>query len=206
MKRLIVAFFFILPFFAQAQIFHFNILTKYKTTFDGKTRESIVYSNSKNDTYFLMLYNDSEARLYDAKHMKVYNYEVLETKLNNEVFFDFKYKNSRRLNSNKSRFSNYEYEFKTSTKDTLKPQITITVFEDSKRKNSVLKLNCIAVKKAENLFHLFKFSCLHPFEFENVIPNGNYLVESATGLTSDNKRTEYKLMELKEVNFKLEIK
>lgn len=210
MKKVLLLLLLILSSFLHAQRFDFNILTKYKTTYNGSTeREQVTYTHSDKDYYFLSIYkddNETTARLYDSKNMKVHNFEVLETKSKDEVFFDFKYKSSRKLKTNSLRFSDYKYEVKTINPDTINPQVGITVFKDAKRTVKALHINCFTVKTEENLFHIFKFSCLHPYEFENIIPNGKYLVKHAKGITADNATIEYNLLDLKAVDFKLEIK
>lgn len=208
MKRSLLLLFFIVPFFLTAQSYTFDVLTKYKRVYKGKEWESTVYSDSENQTYFLFLYKDhgkTTARLYDTKKRSIYNFNVLETLSNKEVFFDFKYVNATKLQLNESRFKNYRYEFKTVKTDSLKSQIEFRAY-DSNKKGTERTIHFVALKTPKSLFHIFQFSCLHPHEFENLIPNGNYLVEYAKETTRDNENIEYKLIELKEVNFKLDVK
>lgn len=107
-----------------------------KRIYKGKEWESIIYSDSESQTYFLFLYKDhgqTTAKLYDTGNSKVYNFSVLETLSDKEVFFDFKYVNSTKLQLDESRFKNYRYEFKTLHTDSLKSQIEFRAYDSSKK-------------------------------------------------------------------------
>lgn len=209
MRKITVFTFLIVSFLTSAQSYDFTTLTKYKTVFEGNEREDVTYSNLKNDTYFLKIFKETNiltARLYDLKNNTVHNFGVIEHIVKNEINFEFKYKNSINLTIDKNRFTGYEYEFKTIHTDSLSAEIILNIYKNSGRKTAVLTLNLVTTKKPENQFHLFQFSCLHPFEFENIKTNDPFLVINAKGKTLNNKSIEHTLTIIKDVDFRLKIK
>lgn len=208
MKNVLVFVLFMFTVVLTGQRYDFNYLSKYNTKIENYERGSVVYCNSKDSTYFLYLTNENNkitASLYDITNNMMYQFDVLETIHDNEVLFDFKYSSSRKLDMNNSRYKKYEFEFNTTQEDSLKQEIDLSIYYNSKRKKSISKVNLKTTKHKDNLFHLFKFSCLHPYEYVTVLPNGNYLVDYATGLTIHNTIFEHTLLLIKEVKFTLEV-
>lgn len=194
----------------NAQNYAFNILTKYVTNFENKDRETICYSNSKNDSYFLRLSkneNSFVANLYDYKNLKVHAFKVLETKLKNEILFEFKYQNTTELDSfDKNKYSKYVYTFQTlKVIDSIK-KVKFSVYENLKNKKPLMEYQLEIKNSNENLFPAFRLSCIHPYEFlEKLNTFENGIVINATGTTLSAKDIKFKLEDFKRINFELDI-
>jgi hypothetical protein len=70
MKKTIYLVFILFSSFLHAQKFEFDLLTKYLTKMELYNFEKIIYSNSKDQNYFLLINGNSELRratLYDLK-------------------------------------------------------------------------------------------------------------------------------------------
>ena len=208
MKKTIYLVFILFSSFLHAQKFEFDLLTKYLTKMELYNFEKIIYSNSKDQNYFLLINGNSalkRATLCDLKKMISHNFEVLESKSRGEVFFEFKYVDSKMINYNKI-FYEYEFEYTTIDNDSLNKTIKVDVYKNSKRKKSKMSLILQLKKSTDNLFPLFRFSCLHPFELiQKLNVLGNFIIESAKGTTLFGKKIEHKLLNYKKVKFELDI-
>lgn len=208
MKKTICLVFILFSPFLQAQKFEFDLLTKYLTKMELSNFENIIYSNSKDENYFLMVKENSElkkATLYDLKKMILHNYEVVESKSGDEIFFEFKYMDSNIINPN-NRFHKYEFEYTKIDDDSLNKKIKVEVYKNSKRKKPELSLILQLKKSNNNLFPLFRFSCIHPFELiQELNISENFIIESAKGTTFFGKTIEHELLDYKEVKIELEI-
>lgn len=190
----------------QAQKFEFDLLTKYQSKMKDYIHESVIYSNSKNEKYFLYVDGNPESKnamLYDFANMISHNFKVKESKIKNEIFFEFEYLNSKNINL-KNKFGEFELKYKSIGNDSLKKEIKIDIYDKTKklRESYVLRVK----KSKTNLFPLFRFSCLHPLEFnQNINLPENIIVENAIGTTLSGKTIEHKLLYNKELKFEIEI-
>jgi hypothetical protein len=190
----------------QAQKFEFDLLTKYQSMMKNYIHESVIYSNSKNEKYFLYVDGNTESKnaiLYDFANMISHNFKVKESKIQNEMFFEFEYLNSKNINL-ENKFGEFELEYKSIGNDSLKKEIKIDIYDKTKklRESYVLRVK----KSKTNLFPLFRFSCLHPLEFnQNINLPENIMVENAIGTTLSGKTIEHKLLYNKELKFEIEI-
>ncbi len=193
---------------SQAQKYEFDLLTKYNSISVNFERESLVYSNSRNQNYFLYVERDSltkHAKLYDIENKTLHNFSILESKQKNELFFEFKYLDSKAINQVSS-FNNYEFDVKTINSDSINKVIKIELFKNKKRKKPEM-ISVLKVKNSNNnLFPLFRFSCLHPFEFNrNLNIPENVIVESATETLFSGIKIEHKLLYFKEIKLEIQI-
>lgn len=204
MKKTILIIILIVPLLGKAQVYKFNLLTRYVST-NGFYKENIVYSNKDDDSYFLRLYlNNSKykAILIDLNQLKQHFFKVTESYDDkNEVFFKFDYLNS---NSFKRRpdADNYRFEF-----EVIKIDSTFRIVEMKKifRKKKVISVATLKIKNnPSKLFPLFRFSNLHPHEYN---PKMKYyktgLVESYKSIYKKDT-ISIKLDYYGEVDFKLQ--
>jgi len=134
-----------------------------------------------------------------------HNFEVIGSKSREEVFFEFRYVDSNSINYDK-KFYEYEFEYTTIDNDSLNKTIKVDVYKNSKRKKSETSLILQLKKSTVNLFPLFRFSCLHPFEFiQKLNIPGNFMIESGKRTTLFGNKSEHKLLYYKDVKFELDI-
>lgn len=196
---------------SNAQKYAFNTLVKYSTKMNDYYNERVNYTNTDDNSYHLGLYkteNSFTAFLYDDKNLKKHEFKVIETKSKNEVFFKFEYIKSTILNLKvKNKFSDYLFTFNTlSTTDSIK-KVSLNGYKNSKKKKSVVQCELEIKNYPVNLFHSFRISCMHPFEFLDYLNyNENGVVINGTATTLSGKKASFKLLELKQLDFELEVK
>lgn len=205
--KLFVIIFLLSSFLVNGQTYDFNILTTYSVNREDNNKiERNVFSNKKNNNYFLelSLYNNkTKARIFDLESHKVHNFEVLETENSNkEKQYDFNYIDSQDQ-STYVNFPEVYYDYKIIESDSIYKKIELT-FYTNKRKKKVSSVLELKLKINEfNLFPVFRFSCLHRIGFDvdlNIKENG--IIESGF-VKSENVNTTYTLTHFEEVDFKL---
>lgn len=212
MKNTILLLFILFCHFnGSAQKYVFNTLVKYSTKMNNENDEKVTYTNSQNDSYFLRLKKSESslsAILYDYKNLKMHEFRVIETKSKNEFFFKFEYLKSTKLNLEvKNKFEDYQFTFQNiSSKDSIR-KVKLNVYKNSKKKRSLMEYELEIKNYSRNLFPSFRISCIHPFEFiEKLNIHENGLVINAKGTVLSGKKASFKLLELKQLDFELEVK
>lgn len=208
MKRayLLLSIFFCTSVFAQK--FEFDLLTKYQSTTAHHSRESIVYANSKNSKYFLSIHTSPEsktARLYDLNKKIVHNFIVTESKNANELFFEFEYTDSKDIHD-KMEYNKFQITHTTISTNDFEEEIKVDIYKNAKRKTPKTSLILKVKKSNASLFSLFRYSCMHPFEWsQNLDIPKKMIVESAKGKTIIGETITHKLLEYKETKFEIEV-
>jgi hypothetical protein len=210
MKKIFLLFLLFSFSYINAQKYAFNTLAKYSSIFDHHKRESISYSNSNSDTYFLRLeksVNSFRAKLFDYKNLKVHRFTVVESKVKNEIFFKFNYLDTYYLQHfNKNHYSKYVFDFQTVESNDSIAKVKLNVYRNSKKKKSLKDFDLVIKKNSSNLFPVFRINSIHPYEFVeklNIFENG--VVISANEKTVLGDQIELKLEELKQVSFEIDI-
>jgi len=191
-----------------SQNYKFDLLTNYSSKVNGEVFEKIVYSNSKNDKFFLTVggFQDaSKATLIDLKKRIYHKYKLTQTKIKEETFFTFKYKYTANFKNN-SKYINLDFAFEEVESDSIFKKVKLLVYKNSK-KNKIITSRTVILKKSDNQsFSLYRVSCLHPFELMDKIKySGNYIVISATGTTSGGYKIENKLLLTKPIYLEMNI-
>ncbi|MEZ4854092.1 hypothetical protein, partial [Flavobacterium sp.] len=189
-----------------SQKFEFDVLTKYKL----KNRESIVYSNSKHEDYVMYIQGNSEykiAKLYDLKKMILHKFDVKEVKSKNEVFFQFMYKSTNDMNFYKY-WDKSKIQYEWISNNGLNGEIKLNIYKNYKKTKLLYTVYMKVQKSNVNLFHVFKFSCLHPFEFYRNfnIPENIIVKSSKIELSSGRLEEHSSLVYSKNILFEIEIK
>ena len=194
----------------SAQDFEFDTMTLYATKFKQYDSNILTYTNSKTDSYSLRIYkneNSYEARLYDYKNNKIHYFKVNELKSNDGISNNFIYENTIKFTeTGEGIFSKYVYAFETIETDGDVKKVKLNVYKNYKRKKSIMHYELQLKANDLNLFHAFRVSCIHPFEFiQKFNCNQNYSVEKAKGVTLSGDMIQHRLVEYKKVNFILRI-
>lgn len=206
MKKAILIIILLSPLFGSAQEYNFNLLTKYVSA-NGFSKESIVYSNMTNDSYFLKLFKHKKkykAFIVDLKTLKQHYFKVTESfNDKNEVFFQFDYRNTQSFTIPYNA-RNFSFDFKKKKTDSTFAIVEMTTL---KYKTEIIgKANLKIKKHPSNLFPLFRFSNLHPFEYNSMMTYPETgLVEKYTRVYEKDTIT-IKLDFYKDVNFQLKAK
>lgn len=189
-----------------SQNYNFDLLTKYTTKVNGKSMDRVFYSSTKDPNIFLNVggfSGSSDAFISDFKKGVHHQYKIKKSKENGEIFFTFKYLKTVKTQLPKFYFD-YDFKFEEIETDTLFKKVKVTIFTDSSR-NIAITTQTLTMKKSDNnLFPLYRVSCLHPFEnlMQLNLP-GNYLVISGTGITRGRFKIVTELTEYKPILLQL---
>jgi hypothetical protein len=187
-----------------SQNYNFDLLTKYTTKVNGKSMDHVFYSSTKDPNIFLNISGFSEpsvAFISDFKKGVNHQYKIKKSKENGEIFITFKYLKTVKTKLPKFYFD-YDFKFEEIQTDTLFKKVKVTIFKDSSRNEEITNQTLTMKKSDNNLFPLYRVSCLHPFE--NLLQlnlTENYLVISGNGITKGGFKiitelTEYKTIQL----------
>lgn len=209
MKPLLLLFLFL--FFGvttYAQTYKFDLIATYTQKVSGRERTRIVYSNKTNDDYFLTIgtfTSSSTVFLSDFKKQVYHTYEIVETNINSEEFFTFKYLSTSKIELTKA-YLNHEFVFEEIESDSLFRKVKLSIYKNSKRKRPVTSQTIVLEKSDHELFSLYRVACLHPWEkLDKMKYPGKYKVVSGKGKTSGGYKIETKLLSVEPINLILNI-
>ena len=189
-----------------SQNYDFDLLAHYRINVDSYKHDRITYANSKNDSYFLSVTSSNgklKGVLYDLDKFIMFTYLVNESKVNDEIYFDFVYVDSVTIKYHKS-FYGYEFTKEEIKADSISKTIIVNAYEGKKRKKAKMSIEMDMIEAKSNLFPLFRFCCFHPFELlQNLNFSGNYLVKKAKGVSLMGKPVELELLEFRDVKLRL---
>lgn len=210
MKKILILFLLITNFTVKAQKFEFTTLTVYSTTFKNGVGNDLIYTSNSDNSFYLSILKTPNiilAYLYDLKHLKKHTFSVEETVTNGVTFYNFNYEESKPITYyNKKSRQHYIYDFTTiETNDSIE-KVHIDVYKNAKRKKSMMTYEIDVQKNKSNLFHAFRISCIHPFEFEErFMYDKKGIVIKAKGKTLNGTPIEHQLLEHKEIVFELTV-
>jgi hypothetical protein len=200
MKNFLLSIIILSSIICNGQSFKFDLLTKYSTESFDFYRESVVYSNSKNSDYFLFV-RENTATICDLKNTTLHHFNVLKKTSNNgEIFYEFFYESSEHTNYHYRLIHN---DFKIISNDTLYKKVLLNFFYNKKKRKIDHSIEMKIKNHSANLFPLFRFSCLHGYDYRKDLNfSNNGIVEYATCKIRGNK-VDYKLLYYHELNFEL---
>lgn len=203
-----ISFLFSFLFFSLSfsQTYQFDFLTKYSSTI-VKTKsigESVTYNNSDDFSYYLRLNKTKEdftASLYDHKRNLEHYFSVIETKVNGEIRFQFKYINSAKLLTS-TLMKNYRYEFSEISANDPKV-VSLKIYLSKRAKKPINEKEFTLQKANKNLIPLYRSEWLREYSDDGELKKvGNYIVSKAI----ENYKTvtcEVVLKEYKNVDLQL---
>lgn len=205
MKSIFLIFISFISISGFTQVYEFDTQTSYlKSVYNSngnKKWQTLVYTNSKDDSYFLMFYNYyKEARIWDIKNSRTFRYKVT-TNQNDSLNYTFIAE--EKFNSTvKKKFSNYIYEFDTI--NTSNKKVKLNIYTNKKKKKPVVVVEFSYRDYESNVFPAFRINCLHPFEFvEKMNFSKNIVVTKATGTTMSGGTFTSELTDIMKINLKL---
>ncbi|EPS8593052.1 hypothetical protein ACVIB9_005727 [Escherichia coli] len=176
--------FFTFNFFNAQQSYEVNKEIIYNIKFNEKNNESIIYINVNDDSYFLKTYKNSDnsyAIIYDLKNNKKNYYEMIEIPNSNK--YDLKFEKSERFYPDKLMNYNH-YDYVTSSIENTEE---LRIYFNKKRKKTYKIFKFETTESEIDYFPAYKFSCLHPFEFnQNLKYDKPLLVKKSIILYKEN--------------------
>ena len=202
MKYITKAIFFVAIFsvtLSYAQTYEFNKKAIYSIEYNGKKEESVVYINTNNDNYYLKTKRTSD-RLFgiiiDYEKNKIHNYELIN--LENRKY-DMKYIDSKNF-YNWINYKHYGYELSEND-----AQKVWNIYNNKKMKNLYKKFEFQTEESEDNLFSAFRFSCLHPFEFNKNLSLQNNVIVKNSKITYNHNLFDCNLKSVEKINISLKI-
>lgn len=187
----------------SAQTYDFNKEVIYIFENGNRKSESIIYVNTKNDTYYLKIFRNEEksfARLYDFKKNRIHHYDLIEIKGRNDKF-DLKYIDSERYYDHLGmNYNSYGYEFLENSGKNL-----LNIYQTKKKKKIYKNFEFETEENEENLFPAFRISCLHPFEYNNQLTFNKNVVVKKSKITYKENTCDCNLKKIENINFTLNI-
>jgi hypothetical protein len=206
MKIKLVLLFLVFCNSAFCQHYKFDLLTNYISNQEGLERDRIVFSNSDDQSYFLLIKTmeqDNVAILVDLRTKKIHRYSFIEQSANKKMPLRFTFLNSEKLKPIRIT-RNYRFEFKTINEDSLFKTIRMTIYKNKRKNKIVGETELKAKKSTKNLFPLYRFSYLHLFEYRTDIDlNENVTIVSSKFL--ENRKFESRLANYEVIDFDLNI-
>ncbi|OAB31454.1 hypothetical protein FBFR_01085 [Flavobacterium fryxellicola] len=185
-------------------------MTLYATKYKQIEFKQQNYTNSNIKSYSMRIsvYGDYiEAKIFDYKSRKTHYFKINDIKSKNEITLNFTYQNSYNLDTREGFYPKYVYDFETVEENTDFKKVKLNAYKNSKSKKSIFYFDLKLKPNDSNLFHAFRLSCIHGFEFiEKFDINENYIVESAKSVTHDGQIIEHTLLECKKIDLTLKVK
>ena len=206
MNKYLAVLFLLLSGSIVAQNYNFDLLTKYTTKVNGKSIDRVFYSSTKDPNIFLNVggfTGSSDAYITDFKKGVHHQYKIKKSKENGEIFFTFKYLKTVKIQIPKHYFD-YDFKIEELEADIQFKKIKVTIFTNSTRKDEITSQILKMKKSDNNLFPVYRVSCLHPFEnlLQLNLPE-NYLVVSGTGITRGGFKIVTELTDHKPIQMQL---
>lgn len=193
------------------QTLKFDVMVTYSISQNGTLSERNTYGMSTNDNYIMRVLNNHDgsqsAHVYDLKSLKRYEFQLIEEKPNNgNTTHKFAHLNTFAYNDyfpHSAAAKNAHFNFENVSVENNIETVKL-IFYKNKSKTKTSRTFELKILNSElNLFPLFRFTCLHPWEFTTEL---NYekpgLVTSAV---SDNGLEKYTLKSFEATNLELSL-
>lgn len=207
MKKTILLILFFNTLLSFSQHYKFNILTKYKSM-NGFYKGKSIYSNKENNYYFLnidKINNKISAEILDLKRSRKHRFRVIENISSlNEKSYQFVFLKSIKFKIHEP-LKGYRHKFSIISKDSISKVVKMSLVN---KKGKVINNAELKIKNYPfNLFPVFRYICLHPFEFsQNTYFNGTGIVESYTQYNKKNKENVHIYLDFfEEVNMSITV-
>ncbi|WHF52252.1 hypothetical protein QGN23_03000 [Chryseobacterium gotjawalense] len=205
MRKISILLLLMMGSFGFAQTYQFDFLTKYVSTNlqNKRSNEFVSYNNSDDFSYYLKLRksdSDFTATLYDHERNLAHHFSVVESKVGNEIQFQFLYVNTSKL-QNIIKHENYRYEFSEISADSPKI-ISLKIYASKRAKKPRVEKELTLKKANKNLIQLYRSDWLHwsdsTYDLSKI---GNYIVAESIEKFNNNicqtNLKEYKNVDLK---------
>ena len=199
---------FLLLFFSSSfsQTYQFDLVTNY-TSSSSKYKlayDNVNYFNSDDFSYYLKISNrENELKgiLGDPKNNLVHHFKVIQSKLSNEIQFQFVYNYSSVINADNDE-KDYRFELLENPTVSSK-EVVLKIYRTKKAKKPFLTQTLTLITANKNLFPIYCISVHdHFWSYNEFIYPGNYIVSKAIEKIG-NQTCEINLKEYKNVDLQI---
>lgn len=190
------------------QKLHFDVMVEYTTTYENSNYDRSAFAMSSNDNYILKIVSSPDAQkvayVADLKALKSHEFSITESIIEKGLKnIKFTYLKTVKHKFARTPARGIYFDFISMSNNDSVETVNLNSYKNkSKTKlSNILELKII--KSEVNLFPLFRFICLHPFEYITEINyNGAGLV---TNCVNKNGEKTHVLKAFREVNFELTV-
>lgn len=166
---------------ATSQQYSFDVVTKYQAKTSAETfgKETVIYGNTQNPTYYLSLVKTSSdffAVLNDDKNEKIHRFRINEIRTDKGNEFIFTYLSSIDLKNQKKKPNKYRYELQDISQDL----VNVKIYSSEKSKKPLEEIQLKLKASEKNMFAISQKSVFQSYENSmNFNLNRNVIIEKA---------------------------
>ncbi|MCF8319941.1 MAG: hypothetical protein K9I35_01895 [Flavobacterium sp.] len=190
------------------QKLNFDIMVEYTTTYENSNYDKSAYAMSSNDNYILKIvsYADGQKIAYvaDLKGLKSHEFSITESIIENDLKnIKFTYIKTVKHKFARTMARGIYFDFVSESNNDGVETVKLNSYKNKAKTKLSNSLELKIIKSEVNLFPLFRFLCLHPFEYITELNyNGAGLV---TNCINKNGLKIHVLKAIEEANLELTI-
>ena len=152
------------------QKLHFDVMVEYTTTYENSNYDRSAYAMSSNDNYILKIVSSPDgqkvAYVADLKALKSHEFSITESIIENDLKnIKFTYIKTVKHKFARTTARGIYFDFMSvSNRDGLET-VNLNSYKNNAKTKLTNSLELKIIKSEVNLFPLFRFICLHPFEY-----------------------------------------
>ena len=190
------------------QKLHFDVMVEYTTTYENSNYDRSAYAMSSNDNYILKIVSSPDgqkvAYVADLKALKSHEFSITESIIENDLKnIKFTYIKTVKHKFARTTARGVYFDFMSVSNSDGVETVNLNSYKNKSKTKLTNSLELKIIKSELNLFPLFRFICLHPFEYITELNyNGAGLV---TNCVNKNGEKTHVLKAFREVNFELTV-
>lgn len=195
------------PLSLFSQNFDFDYMSLYSRTKQIQLPDEIIYSNSKDDSYYLKVAKDKNqeyyAQLFDFTNFKVHHFNATSGYGKGFDFY-FEYEFSDDLKPRRAHYRDMDYDLVYTEYTTDSTLFQMTIYKNKRRKHKLLELKGLLLKSEQNLTSILRFQLGDFHDNNHITVPGNHYITIAQEIRPY-YAILYQLKELKKVKFQIQM-
>jgi hypothetical protein len=190
------------------QKLHFDVMVEYTTTYENSNFDRSAYAMSSNDNYILKIVSSPDglkvAYVADLKALKSHEFSITESIIENDLKnIKFTYIKTVKHKFARTTARGIYFDFMSVSNSDGVETVNLNSYKNKAKTKLTNSLELKIIKSEMNLFPLFRFICLHPFEYITELNyNGAGLV---TNCVSKNGSKKHVLKAFEKANLEVTI-
>jgi hypothetical protein len=152
------------------QKLHFDVMVEYTTTYENSNFDRSAYAMSSNDNYILKIVSSPDgqkvAYVADLKALKSHEFSITESIIENDLKnIKFTYIKTVKHKFARTTARGIYFDFMSVSNSDGVETVNLNSYKNKAKTKLTNSLELKIIKSEVNLFPLFRFICLHPFEY-----------------------------------------
>jgi hypothetical protein len=152
------------------QKLHFDVMVEYTTTYENSNYDRSAYAMSSNDNYILKIVSSPDgqkvAYVADLKALKSHEFSITESIIENDLKnIKFTYIKTVKHKFARTTARGVYFDFMSVSNSDGVETVNLNSYKNKSKTKLTNSLELKIIKSEVNLFPLFRFICLHPFEY-----------------------------------------